>query len=212
MVQDSARFVLHRFGPTVGASAGTEARWIVDLVQRYPRPYDSHSSATQVAAVVPYAMEKLSSAHVLVTFGGQTSGATDVAVAATSPGIFTLDSSGKGQAASVNQDGKLNRKGSGAKAGSIISLFETGEGQTLPLGIDGKPATPPFPQPILEVTVTIGGQSALVQYAGGAPGATAGLMQINAEIPAGLLPGDATPVVVGIGSQASQPSVSIAVE
>jgi len=47
------------------------------------------------------------------------------------------------------------------------------------------------------VTCTIGGSNAPVQYAGGAPGLVAGLMQVNVQIPAGIQAGSAVPVMRG---------------
>ena len=61
------------------------------------------------------------------------------------------------------------------------------------------------------MTVTIGGQTVKPQYAGGAPGLVAGLMQINVQIPSGIQTGNAVPVVVQVGSVSSQPGVTIAV-
>jgi uncharacterized protein (TIGR03437 family) len=62
------------------------------------------------------------------------------------------------------------------------------------------------------VTVTVGGQDAPVQYAGGAQGLVAGLMQVNIQIPAGTEPGDAVPVVLRVGDAFSQIGVTIAVQ
>jgi uncharacterized protein (TIGR03437 family) len=73
----------------------------------------------------------------------------------------------------------MNTAATPAKVGDIISLYATGEGQTSPSGVDGKPASVPLPHPILWVSVTIGGQSVTPVYAGGAPGEVAGVMQIN---------------------------------
>ena len=52
------------------------------------------------------------------------------------------------------------------------------------------------------VSVTIGGQLATVTYHGVAPGLVAGVMQINAQIPAGITPGAAVPVAVSAGGAA----------
>ena len=70
--------------------------------------------------------------------------------------------------------------------------------------------------PLLEtqpVTVTIGGvASPQINYSGGAPGAVAGLTQINAVVPDNVMPGSALPLVVGIGTWQSQSGITIAVE
>jgi len=170
-----------------------------------------YTSATQVAAVVPYGVGA-SPAQVTVTYQGQTSVPVSEPIASSAPGIFTSDGTGKGQAAAVNQDNSLNTVGTPAKAGDVIVLFATGEGQTTPGGADGQPATSPLPHPNLPVTVTIGGQVTQLQYAGGAPGEIAGLMQINAVVPTGIQTGNAVPVALQVGNVSSQPGVTIAVK
>ena len=98
-----------------------------------------------------------------------------------------------------------------AKIGDVISLYTTGEGQTTPTGVDGKPAAVPLPQPNLPVSVTIGDQTVKPQYAGGAPGEVAGIMQINVQIPTGIQTGNSVPVVIQVGAVSSQPRLTIAV-
>jgi hypothetical protein len=65
--------------------------------------------------------------------------------------------------------------------------------------------------PILPVSLTIGGKDARILYAGAAPGLVAGLMQINAIVPQDLTPGNAWPVVVRIGNDASRGAVTMSV-
>ena len=168
-----------------------------------------YASATQVAAIVPYSISGASAEISLERFG-QTSAAAILPVAGSAPGLFTQDSSGQGQAAAFNQDGSLNSTANPARLGSFISIYGTGEGQTVPAGVDGKPASDPLPRPVLPVTVTIGGQQAQVQYAGSAPGLV-GTLQINAQIPNGIQPGSAVPVAVKVGSVTSRSAVTIAV-
>ena len=69
----------------------------------------------------------------------------------------------------------------------------------------------PLPVPTATVKVTIGGQTANVNFAGGAPGSVAGVIQVNAQIPSGITVGAAVPVVVQVGTSNSQPGVTIAV-
>jgi uncharacterized protein (TIGR03437 family) len=138
-------------------------------------------------------------------------GTLTVPVAASAPGVFTADSSGQGQAAALNQDTTPNSATTPAKIGDVITLFATGEGQTSPPGVDGKPATGTLPQPVLPVTVTIGGQTAHVAYAGGAPNEVAGVMQLNVQVPSGIQTGDAVPVILWVGYAASQSGVTVAI-
>ena len=166
---------------------------------------------TQVAAIVPYEISG-ATAQVSVTYDGQAISTLSVPVAAAVPAIFTADSSGTGQAAAVNQDNSINSAAKPARIGDVITLFATGEGQTSPAGVDGKPAAQPLPHPALPVTVTIGGQSAQVQYAGGAPGEVAGVMQVNVTIPSGIRTGSAVPVVLQVGAATSSASVTLAVQ
>ena len=77
--------------------------------------------------------------------------------------------------------------------------------------MDGKPASAPLPKPVQSVFVTIGGVSAEVDYAGGAPGEVAGVMQINARIPTIVQPGVAVPIVIQVGTTSGQTGVTIAV-
>jgi uncharacterized protein (TIGR03437 family) len=167
-----------------------------------------YATPGQVGAVAPYSLNG-ATVQVVVQSAGTTSAPVSVAAAATAPGVFTADGSGRGQAAAVNQDGTPNATASPAPAGSVLSLYATGEGQTSPPGVDGKPAAAPLPQPLAPLAVTIGGVSAQVLYAGGAPGQIAGLMQVNVVAPSGL--SGAVPVVLTVGGLPSQPGVTVAV-
>lgn len=168
-----------------------------------------YTLAAAVAAVVPYEVSD-TSAQVTVTYQGQTSAPFQVSVASSVPGLFTANSSGTGQVAALNGDGSVNNSNHLASPGSTVTLFATGEGQTSPSGVDGKPVAVPLPRPLLPVTVTIGGVNAPVSYAGGAPGEVAGVMQINAQIPAGV-GGSAAPIMLRVGNAQSQSGATLAV-
>jgi hypothetical protein len=56
-------------------------------------------------------------------------------VAAAVPGLFSVDASGRGQGAILNQD---NSALNPAEKGSIIQRFGTGDGVTNPAGVDGR--------------------------------------------------------------------------
>jgi uncharacterized protein (TIGR03437 family) len=51
-----------------------------------------------------------------------------------------------------------------------------------------------------------------LNYCGEAPGATAGLVQVNALIPESVTPGGAVPVTITIGGVTSQAGVTVAVK
>jgi len=170
-----------------------------------------YTSATQVAAVVPYAVSG-SAARVTVTYQGQVSADFSVPVAATAPNLFTSNQAGWGQAAALNAvDGTVNTPVNAVKIGGYISLYVTGEGQTVPAGVDGKLATSEPPHPVLPVSATVGGIQAKVQYSGGVPGQVAGVSQVNVQIPSGVQPGGYVPVILQVGDRTSGTAVWIAV-
>ena len=168
----------------------------------------------QVSAVVPYWVAAMNSAQVQVQvqYQGVVSNALTVPVRAATPAIFSLDSTGVGPGAILNQDTLINSTGNPAARSSVIALYCTGGGVTAPASADGAvTADASFLLAQLPV-VTIGGANAVVQYAGAAPGSVAGLTQINVVVPAGLAPALALPVVVKIGDFASTAGVTVAVK
>jgi uncharacterized protein (TIGR03437 family) len=177
-----------------------------------------YTSPTQVSAIVPYSMPINSAANVTVTYQGQMF-TTNSAIPITGslPGIFTANASGKGPAVVINQNGSINSPSSPAPEGSVVTFYVTGEGQTSPAGVDGKPASVPYPHPVLPVSVTLNGQYVPVLYAGGAPELVAGLMQVNVQIPPNLIypfPQSGTVdvnLVIQVGYVASQANVTLSV-
>jgi uncharacterized protein (TIGR03437 family) len=170
-------------------------------------------SATQVSAIVPFEIQSLAKPSVWVAYSAQTSNVLELAPAPSVPGIFTLNASGSGPAAVLNQDNSPNTSANPAAQGSIVQVFVTGEGQTSPAGVSGQitrvSAAPPLtPVPILDVSVTIGGRTAPVAFYGEAPGAVAGLMQVNAQVPSAV-PSGAVPILVTVGPNTSQPGVTV---
>jgi uncharacterized protein (TIGR03437 family) len=166
----------------------------------------------QVSAVVPYAVAGKTSTQVQVQYQGAVSNTMTVPVRAATPAIFTLDSTGVGPGAILNQDNSVNSTGNPAARLSVIAIYCTGGGITTPSSADG--AVIGGPTFVLAQTpvVTIGGVNAAVKYAGAAPGAVAGLTQINVEVPAALTPALALPVVVKIGNFFSTGSATVAVK
>jgi uncharacterized protein (TIGR03437 family) len=61
------------------------------------------------------------------------------------------------------------------------------------------------------VAVTIGGVQALILYAGEAPGLIAGVLQVNAVVPAGTAAGN-QPVVLTVGGVSSSSAVTAAIQ
>jgi len=170
-----------------------------------------YAQANQVSAIVPYGVGGRTSTEVTVEVQGVRSRPFSVAVAESAPALFTIDASGRGQGAILNQDYSLNGSRSPARKGSIVMLYATGGGLTEPVGVDGRLATDPLPRPRLPVAATVGGVPAEVLFAGGAPGLTAGVLQLNVAVPEGAEAGDEVPVSISIGNAVSRPGVTLAV-
>jgi uncharacterized protein (TIGR03437 family) len=174
-----------------------------------------YTSANQTNLIVPYEVASRSSTLMQVTYvaasGSLHTSAWVLPVVPSTPGVFTIDATGTGQAAVVNQDQTVNSAANPAPRGSIISIYATGEGQTSPEGATGSVASSSATHPVQPVTVTIGGMEAAVQYAGSAPGEVAGLLQVNAIVPAAVTPGPAVPLKLSVGGVPSQAGATIAV-
>jgi len=165
---------------------------------------------------VPYEIQGVLSPLAEVRYQGQISNAFSLTPSTTSPALFTLNGSGTGPAAALNQDQSYNTPNNPAAKGTYLVLYMTGEGQTAPLGVTGKvttvSATPPLtPQPLLPVAVFIGGQPASVTFYGEAPGLVSGVMQLNVQIPANVPSGN-LPTSVSVGGNSSQDGVTVSVQ
>ncbi len=122
-----------------------------------------YTGATQINFQVPAALAGKGSSTMVVTVDGVSSAPQTVILAPAWPAIF---SNGV-----LNQDYSVNASGSGAAAGSYVSIWTTG----IPDG-----AT---------VSVQIADRQGLVPaYAGAAPGVP-GVQQVNVAVPADLAPG-----------------------
>ena len=177
-----------------------------------------YTLAGQVSAVVPYTVAGKASTQVQVSYQAPGSSAPAVSntmtvpVQAATPAIFSLDASGVGPGAILNQDNSVNTTGNPAARLSVIALYCTGGGVTTPASAAGAVTTDASFVLAQTPVVSIGGLNAAVKYAGAAPGAVAGLTQINVEVPAGLSPAIALPVIVKIGDFSSTGSVTVAVK
>jgi uncharacterized protein (TIGR03437 family) len=150
---------------------------------------------------------------ILVTYQGQSTATTTVPVGDSSPGIFSVYSSGiPGGLGVLNADGSVNSVYNAAAQSSKITLFVTGEGQTNPGGVDGLISTQStLPVPQLPVTVTIGGTVAALVSATEASGYVAGIMQVVVTLPSTQITGSYVPVTVQVGDVVS-PTITISVQ
>jgi uncharacterized protein (TIGR03437 family) len=158
-------------------------------------------SPAQITAIVPYNVTGKARVQMVVETANGASEPVSLEVAETAPGLFTRDGS---LLAALNQNGSVNEESNGAEPGSVVSLFGTGEGQTVPAGTDGLIAIASnLATPFASVRVEVDGQQAEVLYAGSAPGAPAGAFQLNVRVPEGTRRGARVPVTVRIGERTS---------
>jgi uncharacterized protein (TIGR03437 family) len=206
-------------GPKAGAGGKLDAEGILETrvsgveVRFNGRPAPLfYVQENQINAQAPYGLAEESQAVIEVTYNGNPRGAVTVPVAEAAPGLFAVPGDPK-RGVIINEDWSVNAESLPAGRNSLITLYATGEGLTTGENLDGKPApsSPPFPQPRLPVSLTIGGYPAEILYAGSAP-SFAGLMQINARVPGGFLPAGQLPVVLRVGGYTSQPGITIAVQ
>lgn len=154
-------------------------------------------SPTQINAQLPFEITPGTAAAV-VTRSGQASAVVSFPVAAAAPGILIF---GTNRAVAQNQDYSINNTDKPALAGSVVTVYMTGQGQVdNPVATGALAPASPLSQPRLPVSATVGGRSAEVLFAGLTPG-FAGLLQVNVRVPE-VGPGN-YPVVVTVGGMAS---------
>lgn len=174
----------------------------------------SYVSAGQVAFFVPYAVASRLETRMVIEYRGVRSVPLALAVGKTAPGIFTADSSGKGQATAKNEDGSDNNEGNSAGRDATVTIIATGEGETDPDGVDGKVAVDDTVKPTAQVALRIGGELAEITAYGSIPGLPAGYFAVTAKIPPSA-PGGNVPVQLTVASDppsASSPLATIVPE
>ena len=178
------------------------------------------AQANQINAVAPFAMTPATGLRLRVTYNGLTSAPFTFDGVEADPGLFTTDSSGRGQAAALNYSESsktysLNSASNAALKGSIVAFYATGGGATTPApSAEGQivPLTGTLPQLNGAVSVTIGGDGAAVQSATLVPGSLAGLVQLNVTVPSSIKAGKDLPVVVTIAGRSSAATATLSVK
>ncbi len=169
-----------------------------------------YTSAQQVSAMAPFSIRPGSLVMVAAEYEGIRSMEVPVRVLSSQPALFTLDGSGKGQGAILNQNGTLNLENNPAPKGSTIVCFGTGAGGTVPSNVDGRIADT-VSAISLPVVVSIDGSPADVLYAGNAPSLIEGIVQFNVRVPSKVRSG-LLPVIVSVGNNSSLAAVSVWVQ
>jgi trimeric autotransporter adhesin len=168
----------------------------------------------------------------VVSLNGVPSQSIALNVVSIAPGVYTLNSTGQGQAAATNSNpvGTVNGPVGGVPVtggtiptspgvqGSIIAIYGTGGGLTSPGGVTGTLNSGITLMPLLNwtpgssvVTATVGGKPATVTFAGAAPTLITGVWQINVQLPTGLSSGPQV-LDIAINGQHTQSNVTVAVQ
>jgi uncharacterized protein (TIGR03437 family) len=160
-----------------------------------------YSSPTLISFQIPGTVTPEAAAQIDIQCNGLTVSGT-VPVGVVSPGVFTANMSGSGQAASVNQDGSIEVA---APAGSYIQVYITGGGVLGPKGEDG------LSRLAATVEASIGGIPTTVYYAGEAPLNPTGLQQIDVLVPENAPKGPAA-LTITVNGVPAQTGVTVLVQ
>jgi uncharacterized protein (TIGR03437 family) len=130
-------------------------------------------SSTEIECIAPFEIAGRAMTAIQVTYNNAKSNAMAVPVYPSITEVLAV----------LNPDFTVNSPANPAPAGSIVTLYVTGAGQTAPARVDGEVYSNPLPLPTGPVTVS--GQSTLpVTYAAAASGLAAGILQVNFQAPA----------------------------
>ncbi|HEY3740278.1 MAG TPA: hypothetical protein VGL53_10560 [Bryobacteraceae bacterium] len=168
-----------------------------------------------ISAVVPYDVPVAATQQLIVFGNGGYSLPQRVVVSAAEPAVFSQDGSGTGAGVvqEIQADGSevLNTPATPSTAGDSIAIYGVGLGAVSPLQMAGTAVgAAQTTAAVNPVTVTIGGQPAVVSFAGLSP-VMIGWYEVDVTVPPGITPGASVPVVVSVGGVASVP-VTMAVQ
>ena len=166
-----------------------------------------YAGTDQINFEVPSNAPQSGGAEILVleTATGRVLGDTTVSMFTVSPGIFTQAANGSGSGVIANQDGTLNSAANAAKAGSVITIYMTGQGFVPGMPADGDISNGILNTPYTPIVYIVGETTPVppenILYSGLAP-TLVGVWQINVKIPADVvsLPSNPTQVVVQVNS------------
>jgi len=169
-----------------------------------------YTQAGQVSVIAPFSLEGKPSTRIVVEYLGFQSTPLIMPVVDSKPGLFSVDGSGQGPGAILNQNGSVNTSSNRAARESVVVLYMTGAGAMTPTGLEGRVA-PGVSSLNLPTGVTVNGAVATVLYSGNAPGLVEGVVQVNIRLPFNTIPGQNV-ISVQIGPNSTTSSVTVWVE
>jgi uncharacterized protein (TIGR03437 family) len=140
-------------------------------------------SNNQINAIVPSPVRFRAQTVMQVEVNGKTMPSQTLDVAASSPAIFTLNGTGTGPAAALNQDGTINSPSNPAARGTFVTLFANSAGAWQTVMGDGLVLSDVHPLPQVFATVGIGAAMVGAAYVGNSPGSVTALWQLNVLVP-----------------------------
>jgi uncharacterized protein (TIGR03437 family) len=171
----------------------------------------TYASSGQINAIVPYEIAGRTIVPFQVEHQGGVSAGQNLLVAPAAPAAFTFNSTGTGTAVAANQDGSFNGPTNPAVKGSYLTIYFTGGGQTNPAGATGTVTGAVLKRLQQVTTVTVGGETATVLFAGAAPGLVDGVGQLNIQLSPNTPSGSVVPLVIRVGSAESSGTAFISV-
>jgi uncharacterized protein (TIGR03437 family) len=154
-------------------------------------------SSGQINCVVPFGIKTTQpTVNVIVTNNNVVSNTVTVPVSATSPGIFSDDTSGTGDGAIIHLNGALVTSTNPATKGEILSLYLAGLGAVTSPVQDGTLPNPAVPDTVTaQVVVYVNGIAVTPSFAGLNP-YFPGLYQVNFAVPTSLTVSGELPVAI----------------
>ena len=174
-----------------------------------PAPLQLVSSG-QINCLVPYGVTGTTVA-IAVNNKGTFSNTVQIPLAPTAPGIFTLDSSGTNDGATLHLNGTLVNAASPAKKGEIVAMYLTGLGALTPAIPDGQGATAANSAKTQLLLLINGTPVAATDLLYAGLSSLAGLYQINFRVPATLAVSGTVPIAI-LTPDAFHDQVTLAVQ
>jgi uncharacterized protein (TIGR03437 family) len=162
---------------------------------------DNVNGQQQINFQVPWELAGKSTAVVQVANNGAPSPPVVVPVLAAQPGVFSYNVGSNAFGVVLHANFQLADSNHPVSPGEVVLIFCTNLGAVSPAPADG--AAGSGQKTVAPVTVTMGGSSAPVSFAGLAANFV-GLYQVNAQVPAGLAAQN-QPVVVSVSGASSAP-------
>jgi uncharacterized protein (TIGR03437 family) len=181
------------------------------LFDNVPAPM-IYTSATQVSAVVPFAVAGKSTTSVRTEYNGVQGGTLGISAADSAPALFTANATGTGQIAALNQDYSVNSPSRPAEPNTVVQLYATGGGPWTESIPDGQIIGSHLVAPKAPVYARVGKLPAQILYVGTAPSLVNGALQINILLPKEMIGGPAVPIQISVGNYTSPPGTTFAVK